>query len=69
MSIAAVTTVTLPEGTLAQLERSAEAEQRSLDELLTEVLKRYLEGRSWAELVAYGRKQGESVGIIGRGHR
>ena len=62
---AAMTTTNLPlSGELAkQLEDAARAQKREPAELLEEVVKQYLEDRSWAKLMGYGQERASALGI------
>ena len=55
--------ISLSETLLAEVRIVADAEQRSVDEVMADAVKRYLEERAWASLLDYGQKQGEAVGI------
>jgi metal-responsive CopG/Arc/MetJ family transcriptional regulator len=51
----ATNNISLPEPLLAEIQNAAEAEHRSVDEVLTDAVKRYVEERSWTKLLEYGR--------------
>jgi metal-responsive CopG/Arc/MetJ family transcriptional regulator len=61
----AANNISLPEPLLAQIRSAAEAEHRTTDEVLADAVKRYLEERSWATLVEYGRAQAKATGYEG----
>ncbi len=45
----AANNISLPEPLLAEIRNVAQAEQRSVDEVLTDAVKRYVEERSWTK--------------------
>ena len=51
----AANNISLPEPLLAEIQSAAQAEHRSVDEVLTDAVKRYVEERSWAKLLATAR--------------
>jgi hypothetical protein len=55
--------VSLPAPLLAQIQSTALAEHRSVDEVLTDAVKRYLEDRSWTNLLAYGAERAAALNI------
>ena len=59
----ATNNVSLPEPLLAEVQSAAEAEHRSVDEVLADAVKRYLEDRSWTRLLGYGRERAAERGI------
>jgi metal-responsive CopG/Arc/MetJ family transcriptional regulator len=59
----ATNNVSLPEPLLAEVQSAAEAEHRSVDEVLADAVKRYLEDRSWTRLLGYGRERAAEMGI------
>ena len=61
--MAAGDTISLPEELLACLRRAAEAEHRSVDEVIADAVERYLEDRSWTSLLAYGAERAKALGI------
>ena len=54
---------TLPEDLLAEVEKAAQAEQRSSDELVAEAVERYLRQKRREKLYAYGEGQARKLGI------
>jgi metal-responsive CopG/Arc/MetJ family transcriptional regulator len=55
--------LSLPEPLAAEIESAAEAEHRSVDEVLTDAVKRYVEERSWTNLLNYGAERVKALGI------
>lgn len=47
---------------LAQLQAKAAEEGKTVDELAEEALRNGLQGRSWQDLLAYGRERGQASG-------
>lgn len=56
-------TITLPAELLAAIKSAAAAEQRSVEEVLFEAVQRYLDDRSWTNLLDYGQEQAKARGI------
>jgi len=61
--MAAGNNISLPEPLLAEVQRAAQAERRSVDELLTDAVKRYLDDRSWTSLLDYGSERANALRI------
>jgi metal-responsive CopG/Arc/MetJ family transcriptional regulator len=55
--------ISLPEPLLAEIRSAALAEHRSVDEVLTDAVKRYVEDHSWTKLLDYGAEQARTLGI------
>jgi len=55
--------VSLPEELLAGIRTAAEAEQRSVNEVLADAVQRYLEDRSWTRLLDYGAERAKALGV------
>ena len=55
--------ISLPEELLAGIKSAAEAEQRSVDDVLADAVQRYLEDRSWTMLLDYGAERAKALGI------
>ena len=55
--------ISLPEELLAGIKSAAEAEHRSVDDVLAEAVQRYLEDRSWTRLLDYGAERAKALGI------
>jgi hypothetical protein len=53
----------LPEPLLAQIQSAAQAEQRSVNEVLIDAVKRYVEERSWTKLLDYGTERAKTLGV------
>jgi len=63
MAMAAGNNVLLAEPLLAEIQSVAQAEHRTVDEVLTEAVKRYLDYRSWTNLLDYGAERASALGI------
>jgi metal-responsive CopG/Arc/MetJ family transcriptional regulator len=63
MEMATGKNVSLPEPLLAEIQNAAEAEHRSVDDMLADAVKRYLEDRSWTRLLVYGQERAAELGI------
>ena len=59
----AANNISLPEPLLAEIRRAAQAEHRSVDEVLSDAVKRYVEERSWAKLLGYGAERAKTLGV------
>jgi len=59
----AANNIALPESLLAEIRSAALAEHRTVDEVLGEAVKRYVEDRSWTNLLAYGAERATALGI------
>ena len=59
----AANNISLPEPLLAEIQSAAEAEQRSVDEVLSDAVKRYVEERSWTKLLGYGAERVKGLGV------
>jgi metal-responsive CopG/Arc/MetJ family transcriptional regulator len=57
----ATNNISLPEALLAEIESAAQAEHRSVDEVLTDAVKRYVQERSWTKLLDYGAERRHSA--------
>ena len=55
--------ISIPESLLAEIQNAAKAEHRSVDEVLTDAVKRYVEERSWTKLLDYGAERAKALGI------
>ena len=55
--------ISLPEPLLAEIQSAAQAEHRSVDEVLTDAARRYVEERSWTRLLDYGAERAKALGI------
>ncbi len=55
--------ISIPAPLLAEVRNAAAEEQRSVDEVLADAVKRYLEDRSWTNLLAYGAEKARTLGI------
>jgi len=59
----AANNISLPEPLLAEIQNAAQAEHRTVDEVLTDAVKRYVEDRSWTKLLDYGAERAKTLGI------
>jgi hypothetical protein len=59
----AANNISLPEPLLAEIRSAALAEHRSVDEVLTDAVKRYVEDRSWTTLLDYGAERARALGV------
>ena len=59
----AANNISLPEPLLAEIQSAAQAEHRSVDDVLTEAVKRYVEERSWTKLLDYGAERVKTLGV------
>ena len=59
----AANNISLPEPLLAEIQIAAQAGRRTVDEVLTDAVKRYVEERSWTKLLDYGVERAEKLGI------
>jgi metal-responsive CopG/Arc/MetJ family transcriptional regulator len=59
----AVNNISLPEPLLAEIQSAAQAEHRSVDEVLTDAVRRYVEERSWTKTLDYGAERARALGI------
>jgi metal-responsive CopG/Arc/MetJ family transcriptional regulator len=62
-AMSAANNISLPEPLLAEVRSAAEAEHRSVDEVLIDAVKRYVDERSWKKLLDYGAEQAKTLGI------
>ena len=56
--------ISLPPKLEKEAERAAREENRTKSELMREALRRYLEGRRFRKLQAYGAKRAGELGIV-----
>jgi hypothetical protein len=61
--VGAANNISLPEPLLAEIQNAAQAEHRSIDEVFTNAIKRYVEGRSWTKLLDYGTERAKALGL------
>jgi predicted transcriptional regulator len=55
--------IRVPEALMAELQKRAEAEQRSPEEVVQEAVERYLRLKRREKLYAYGEEQAQRLGI------
>ena len=63
MGMSADHQISLPEPLLTEIQKTAEAEHRSVEELVTDAVTRYLEDRSWTRLLGYGADRAKALGL------
>jgi metal-responsive CopG/Arc/MetJ family transcriptional regulator len=61
--MSAANNISLPEPLLAEIRSAAQAEHRSVDEVITDAVKRYVEERSWTKLLDYGAERAKTLGV------
>lgn len=59
----AANNISLPAPLLAEVQSAERAEHRSVDEVLTDAVKRYVEERSWTTLLEYGTERAKALGV------
>lgn len=59
----AANNISLPEPLLAEIQGAAQAEHRSVGEVLTDAVKRYVEECSWTKLLNYGAERAKVLGV------
>jgi metal-responsive CopG/Arc/MetJ family transcriptional regulator len=62
-AMGAANNISLPEPLLAQIQIAAKAEHRTIDEVLSDAVKRYVEDRSWTNLLDYGAERARALGV------
>jgi metal-responsive CopG/Arc/MetJ family transcriptional regulator len=62
-AMGAANNISLPEPLLAEIRSAAQAEHRSVDDVLTDAVKRYVEERSWTKLLDYGAERAKTLGV------
>lgn len=55
--------VSLPESLLAEVTSAALAEERSVDEVVAEALRRYLDAQSWLKFVDRNERRAKELGM------
>jgi predicted transcriptional regulator len=55
--------VMVPEELLAEIEKVARAQDRTVDEVMAEALNRYIKDKQWASLKSYGRAKARERGL------
>ena len=53
----------LPEGLMAEIERIARAQDRSVGEVLAEAVDRYIKDQQWQAVKEYGRMRSSELGL------
>jgi metal-responsive CopG/Arc/MetJ family transcriptional regulator len=61
--MAAGNNISLPEELLAGIKSAAEAERRSVNDVLADAVQRYLEDSSWTRLLDYGAGRVKALGL------
>ena len=59
----AANNISLPEPLLAEIRIAAQAEHRTVAEVLADAVKRYVEERSWTRLLDYGAERAKTLGL------
>jgi metal-responsive CopG/Arc/MetJ family transcriptional regulator len=59
----ATNNISLPEPLLAEIRSTAQAEHRSVDEIVADAVKRYVDDHSWTSLLAYGAERAKALGL------
>ena len=49
--------ISLSDSLLAEIQVAAQAEDRTVEAVLQDAVKKYLDDRSWTKLIAYGRER------------
>ena len=52
-----------PEALMSEVENVARAQQRSVRDVVTEALERYIREKQWHDLKAYGRERARMLGL------
>ena len=55
--------ISLPEPLLAEILSAAQAENRSVEEILQEAIRQYLDNRSWTKILGYGQRRAKELGL------
>ncbi len=55
--------IRVPEELLAEIEKVARAQDRTVDEVTVEALNRYIKDKQWASLKSYGRAKARERGL------
>jgi len=53
----------IPAALLAEVEKAAQAEHTTVDELVRDAVERRLDHREWLDLLAFGEKHAKSLGL------
>ena len=56
-------TPTLPDGIMAEMEKIAQAQHRSVNEVLAEAAQQYIDRQELEETLSFGKKHAESRGL------
>jgi len=59
----AANNISLPEPLPAEIQSAARAGHRSVDEVLIDTVKRYVEERSWTKLLVYGEERAKALSV------
>ncbi len=59
----AANNISIPGPLLAEIQSAAQAEHRSVNEVLADAVKRYVEERSWTKLLDYGAERAKTLGV------
>jgi metal-responsive CopG/Arc/MetJ family transcriptional regulator len=55
--------VELPEGLIAEVEKAAQAQGRTVDEVLSEAVQRYIDDQKWQKLIESGECRAKARGL------
>jgi metal-responsive CopG/Arc/MetJ family transcriptional regulator len=55
--------LSLPDGLQAEIEKVAQAQERTVNEVLAEAVDRYIREKHWQSLKSYGRQKARERGI------
>ena len=56
-------TIAVPPSLAAEIKAAADEEKRSVEEMLREVIERYLRNRRWQRIFAYGEERARALGL------
>ena len=56
-------TVALPNGLMAQMEKIAHAQQRSVDDVLVDAVERYINHEEFGEVLSFGERHARALGL------
>jgi hypothetical protein len=63
MAMPETKTVALPNGLMAEMEKVALAQQRSVDDVLVDAVERYLNHEEFREVLSFGERHARSLGL------
>jgi metal-responsive CopG/Arc/MetJ family transcriptional regulator len=62
MATNGMTTVSVPQALLAEVEKLAQTQERTASDLVSDVMAKYLSEQRWRALQAYGRERARALG-------